>query len=265
MAAFAIKLPLVPFHTWLPDAHTEAPTAGSVRAGRRDHQDGRVRVPAVLVRAVPPRVGEPRAAAADARRDRHPLRGDRRRDAEELETRHRLLVDRAHGVRDRRHLLVHRARSRRRALHHAQPSVDDRRALPRRRHALRASPHLRDRPSTAAIWRSAPLLTAMFLSAMLAGIGLPGFSGFIGEFLSLVGTFVSRRAVGHRRRGRRDLRAVYMLWSFQRAFMGKPSPRSPGAAGRQRPRGRRRRAAPRAQPVPRPLPEGRRCTASSRP
>jgi NADH-quinone oxidoreductase subunit M len=28
--AFAIKVPLVPFHTWLPDAHTEAPTAGSV-------------------------------------------------------------------------------------------------------------------------------------------------------------------------------------------------------------------------------------------
>ncbi len=29
-AAFAIKVPLFPFHTWLPDAHTEAPTVGSV-------------------------------------------------------------------------------------------------------------------------------------------------------------------------------------------------------------------------------------------
>ena len=29
-AAFAVKLPMVPLHTWLPDAHTEAPTAGSV-------------------------------------------------------------------------------------------------------------------------------------------------------------------------------------------------------------------------------------------
>lgn len=28
--AFAIKMPMVPFHTWLPDAHSEAPTAGSV-------------------------------------------------------------------------------------------------------------------------------------------------------------------------------------------------------------------------------------------
>jgi NADH-quinone oxidoreductase subunit M len=28
--AFAVKLPAIPFHTWLPDAHTQAPTAGSV-------------------------------------------------------------------------------------------------------------------------------------------------------------------------------------------------------------------------------------------
>ena len=30
MAGFAIKVPLVPLHTWLPLAHVEAPTAGSV-------------------------------------------------------------------------------------------------------------------------------------------------------------------------------------------------------------------------------------------
>jgi NADH-quinone oxidoreductase subunit M len=30
LIAFAVKLPIVPFHSWLPDAHTEAPTAGSV-------------------------------------------------------------------------------------------------------------------------------------------------------------------------------------------------------------------------------------------
>ena len=29
-AGFAVKVPMIPFHTWLPDAHTEAPTAGSV-------------------------------------------------------------------------------------------------------------------------------------------------------------------------------------------------------------------------------------------
>jgi len=30
MIAFVVKLPIVPFHTWLPDAHSEAPTAGSL-------------------------------------------------------------------------------------------------------------------------------------------------------------------------------------------------------------------------------------------
>jgi NADH-quinone oxidoreductase subunit M len=30
LIAFVVKLPAVPFHPWLPDAHTEAPTAGSV-------------------------------------------------------------------------------------------------------------------------------------------------------------------------------------------------------------------------------------------
>ena len=49
--AFAIKVPMWPFHTWLPDAHVEAPTAGSMHPRRRAAQDGRLRLPALLAAA----------------------------------------------------------------------------------------------------------------------------------------------------------------------------------------------------------------------
>jgi NADH-quinone oxidoreductase subunit M len=62
---------------------------------------------------------------------------------------------------------------------------------------------------------------------MLAGIGLPGFSGFIGEFLSLLGAFVSERPWAVVGATGVILAAVYMLWSFQKVFTGKPSARHP--------------------------------------
>ena len=42
--AFAIKVPMFPFHTWLPDAHVEAPTPGSVILSGRHAEDGFVRI-----------------------------------------------------------------------------------------------------------------------------------------------------------------------------------------------------------------------------
>ena len=53
--AFAIKVPMFPFHTWLPDAHVEAPTAGSVILAGVSAQDGRLRLPAHRDPAVPRR------------------------------------------------------------------------------------------------------------------------------------------------------------------------------------------------------------------
>jgi NADH-quinone oxidoreductase subunit M len=66
-------------------------------------------------------------------------------------------------------------------------------------------------------------MTAMFLIALFAGIGLPGFSGFIGEFLSLLGTFQVERTFAIVATTGVVLAAVYSLWAFQRAFTGKPS------------------------------------------
>jgi NADH-quinone oxidoreductase subunit M len=47
-ASFAVKMPMWPVHTWLPDAHVEAPTAGSGDPGRHPAEDGRLPVSSVL-------------------------------------------------------------------------------------------------------------------------------------------------------------------------------------------------------------------------
>ena len=52
-ASFAVKMPMWPVHTWLPDAHVEAPTAGSVDPGGDPAEDGRLRLPALLAADVP--------------------------------------------------------------------------------------------------------------------------------------------------------------------------------------------------------------------
>ena len=52
-ASFAVKLPMWPVHTWLPDAHVEAPTAGSVILAGDPAEDGRLRLPALLAADVP--------------------------------------------------------------------------------------------------------------------------------------------------------------------------------------------------------------------
>ena len=73
------------------------------------------------------------------------------------------------------------------------------------------------------LWKVVPILGGLFLARPFASIGLPGFSGFIGEFLSLIGTFIIEKpyavvaAIGV------ILAAVYLLWAFQRVFMGVPS------------------------------------------
>src|SRR5256885_15469268 len=62
-----------------------------------------------------------------------------------------------------------------------------------------------------------------FLAGTFVAIGLPGLSGFVGEFLSLLGTFVVHRPYAILGAAGVILAAVYMLWSFQRVFTGEPT------------------------------------------
>jgi NADH-quinone oxidoreductase subunit M len=82
--------------------------------------------------------------------------------------------------------------------------------------------HTREIAEYRGVWKSAPILGGFFLIALFAGIGLPGFSGFIGEFLSLLGTFVFDRPYAIIATIGVVLAAVYSLWAFQRVFTGRP-------------------------------------------
>ena len=219
--AFAIKVPLFPFHTWLPDAHVEAPTPGSViLAGVMLKMGGYG-----LIRFAFPLFPEAALYFAPIARaslvgDRHRLRragGDGAAGHEEAGG---LFVGQPHGLRRARHRGDEPAGRAGRGLPDAGARRQHRRAVLPRRDAVGSPPHARSSASTAGSRRSMPRLTAASLLITLASIGLPGMNGFIGEFLIMLGAFkwdprfVVVAGLGV------ILSAVYMLWMFQRVFYG---------------------------------------------
>ena len=69
-----------------------------------------------------------------------------------------------------------------------------------------------------------PVYSALFLIVALSSIGLPGLNGFVGEFLILVGTYISKnpysRLFAILAGTGVILSAVYLLWMYQRVFFG---------------------------------------------
>lgn len=70
------------------------------------------------------------------------------------------------------------------------------------------------------VWKVAPILGGMFLIASLATIAMPGTNSFISEFLVLIGTFTRHPAWAVIATFGIVLAAVYMLWVFQRMMTG---------------------------------------------
>ncbi|HWD56605.1 MAG TPA: NADH-quinone oxidoreductase subunit M [Acidimicrobiales bacterium] len=70
--------------------------------------------------------------------------------------------------------------------------------------------------------KAAPVLAAVFTVVMMASIGVPGLNGFVSEFLVLSGTFITHRwwavvaVLGV------IVAAIYLLWAYQQVFHGKP-------------------------------------------
>ncbi|MFQ5930260.1 MAG: NuoM family protein, partial [Acidobacteriota bacterium] len=65
-----------------------------------------------------------------------------------------------------------------------------------------------------------PCYAAFFMVIALSSIGLPGLNGFVGEFLILQGTFLENAGRAAFAASGIVLSAVYMLWMYQRVFMG---------------------------------------------
>ncbi len=69
-----------------------------------------------------------------------------------------------------------------------------------------------------------PLYAAVFMVFTLANVGLPGTSGFIGEFLSLIGTFKANTAVAALATLGVILSACYALWLYRKMIFGNLKP-----------------------------------------
>jgi NADH-quinone oxidoreductase subunit M len=217
--AFAIKVPLFPFHTWLPDAHVEAPTAGSViLAGvlLKMGTYGFVRFAFPLF---------PQAAVAFA-----PylallavvgiiygalvamVQPDMKKLVAYSSVSHLGFVVlgiaalNMQGVQGAVYQMLNHGVSTG-GLFLIVGMLSDRR-------------HTRLIAEYGGLKKIAPHLVAAFLVITLSSIGLPGLNGFVGEFLILLGAFRwNPRAAAFAATGV-ILSAVYMLWMFQRVNYG---------------------------------------------
>jgi NADH-quinone oxidoreductase subunit M len=70
------------------------------------------------------------------------------------------------------------------------------------------------------VQKVAPVLAGLFLVASLAGLSLPGLSTFVSEFLVLIGTFTRYRVAAVLATAGIILAAIYILWMYQRTMTG---------------------------------------------
>jgi len=220
--AFAIKVPLFPFHTWLPDAHVEAPTAGSVLLAGVLLKLGtyglirfnlglfpRASVDLVGVLGVLAVVGIVYGAAVAI------VQPDLKKLVAYSSVSHlgfivlgtfALTSGSLQGavIQNVNHGLTTGA------LFLLVGMLYDRR-------------HTKKIADFGGLASVMPLHAGFFLFMTFASIGLPGLNGFVGEFLILVGSFPTLPWLAVVAASGVVLAAVYLLWAYERVFTGLPS------------------------------------------
>ncbi|HJR51659.1 MAG TPA: NADH-quinone oxidoreductase subunit M, partial [Gemmatimonadales bacterium] len=217
--AFAIKVPMFPFHTWLPDAHVEAPTAGSViLAGvlLKMGTYGFLRfclplfphasllfAPSIMVLAV---IGIIYGAWVST------VQADIKKLVAYSSVSHLgfvvvgLFTLNAQGLVGGIIQMVNHGLSTG-ALFLLVGMLYERR-------------HTRLIADFGGLWSVIPAFSVLFLIVSLSSLGLPGLNGFVGEFLILVGAFRWSPRVAVLATTGIIFAAVYMLWMYQRVVFG---------------------------------------------
>jgi NADH-quinone oxidoreductase subunit M len=217
--AFAIKVPLFPFHTWLPDAHVEAPTAGSViLAGvlLKMGTYGFLRfclplfpdaslgaVPLVFALSI---IGIVYGAWVCT------VQPDIKKLVAYSSVSHLgfvmlgIFTLTPQGVIGSVIQMVSHGLSTG-ALFLLVGMIYERR-------------HTRLIADFGGLWAVVPAFSAVFMLAVLSSVGLPGLNGFVGEFLILVGAFQVNRTLAALATTGIVFAAVYLLWMYQRVVFG---------------------------------------------
>jgi NADH-quinone oxidoreductase subunit M len=217
--AFAIKVPMFPLHSWLPDAHTEAPTGGSVILAGVLLKIGtygflrlaiplfplaaREALPIITAIAV---VGIVYGALVAM------VQPDLKRLVAYSSVSHLgfvmlgLAALNVQGVQGSLFQMLNHGLSTG-ALFLAVGVIYERR-------------HTRLISEFGGLWTQLPLYGAVFMIIMLSSMGLPGLNGFVGEFLILLGAFKAHAAAAVIGTSGVLLGAVYLLWMYERVMFG---------------------------------------------
>jgi NADH-quinone oxidoreductase subunit M len=217
--AFLVKVPAFPFHPWLPDAHTEAPTAGSVILAGLLLKTGAYG----LLRFVIPLFPDTAAAISTTMMVLGVIgiiygavlafgQIDLKRLVAYTSVSHMgfvLLGIFAGNIISLSGAVVQ-------MLAHGISTG----ALFIVVGMIQMRIHTRDVDRMGGFWSSAPRLSAVGLVFALASLGLPGFGNFVAEFMVLLGTFRVNTAIAAVAAVGLVLAAIYSLWVVQRAFHG---------------------------------------------